>query len=190
MLTSKRSLVNLSFSLTIVLFSCTNNNRPVVPGVVKDTVVKSDSGQNTKPIPQQASPLSGAKDEISGTYVIVNEPVEADKCSMTITISKDTKGYSYTFTSDSRSLKGKLSVEANDEKNGHYITLEGIEWSEYEGPLDDEGEPTSKEPLDLPVGIGALLQNDTISLQNYGNSMNYYLQLADCGKKYIVLKKQ
>ncbi|WP_316799612.1 hypothetical protein [Pedobacter frigidisoli] len=190
MLTSKRSLIILFSSLTIILFSCTDNNPPAVSGGIKDSLIKSDSVQYAKHIPKQISPSSGPADEIAGTYNIVNEPVETDKCSMTITISKDAKGYTYSFTSDSRSLKGKLSVETTAENNGYYITLEGIEWSEYEGELDDEGEPKAKEGLDLPVGVDALLQDHSITLQNYGNSMNYYVKLADCSKKYIVLKKQ
>ncbi|WP_156166815.1 hypothetical protein [Pedobacter sp. BMA] len=187
MLITKVFYTILFVFFTLILFSCTNNNHKLISSSIKDSTIKSSSDL---PIPKQISPSSGPADEIAGTYNIVNEPVETDKCSMTITISKDAKGYTYTFTSDSRSLKGKLSVETTAENNGYYITLEGIEWSEYEGPLDDEGDPKAKEGLDLPVGVDALLQDHSITLQNYGNSMNYYVKLADCGKKYILLKKQ
>ncbi|MEJ7559271.1 MAG: hypothetical protein WKF66_13255 [Pedobacter sp.] len=122
----------------------------------------------------------------------VNEPDELAKCSITITIFKVGQRYNYRFKSDSRVLEGKVSLEANENKDGFYITLEGIEWSEYEGELviDEDGSSSSKEELKIPVGIQGLIKANEIFIQNYGNSMNSYVQLGECGKKYIVLKRQ
>jgi hypothetical protein len=129
---------------------------------------------------------------IEGVYVVFNEPDEAEKCAITITIQKAGEEYNYKFKTESRSLVGKVSLELNEDKDGYYITFEGIEWSEYEGELvmDKDGDYHAKEELELPVGINGLIQENQITIQNYGNSMNSYTQLGECGKKYIILKKQ
>lgn len=129
-------------------------------------------------------------DDVEGTYFVVNEPNEVEKCQLSITIIKTSEGNIYEFSTDSRLLKGKVSFDRTEDRSGYYITLEGIEWSEYEGALDEDGESNGSEKMELPVGIHGLIQDNQITIQNYGNSMNYYVQLGDCGKKYIVLKKR
>ena len=171
----KRSFCVAAVSCILLLFSsCTNINSNTKKVIAAPILEKRQSGNS---------------DKIEGTYTVINDPNEVEKCTLTITIKKGAKGYVYDFKSDSRSLTGKVSLEENEDKNGHYITFEGIEWSEYEGELDEDGEPKSKEPLELPVGLNGVLEQNQITFQNYGNSMNYYVQLADCGKKYIVLEK-
>jgi hypothetical protein len=146
-------------------------------------------GQKGKETVHQIQP---SKTKIEGVYEVVNEPNEVEKCAITITIEKVGPQYIYKFKSDSRSLEGKVSLKVNEEKDGFYITFEGIQWSEYEGELvmGEDGDYYPKEDLENPVGINGLIKENQIMIQNYGNSMNYYVQLSDCGKKYIFLKKR
>ena len=84
-----------------------------------------------------------------------------------------------------------VSIKINEEKNGYYITLESIEWSDYRGMIeyDDDGDEIDKE-LRLPIGIDGILYEDEIVIQNSGNSMNYYVKLGECDLKYIHLIKE
>jgi hypothetical protein len=41
----------------------------------------------------------------------------------------------------------------------------------------------------LPIGIDGLFSEKEITIQNYGNAMNYYVKLDDCGEKYIHFNK-
>ena len=184
------------FLLLAVLSNCKNNHKPHNPpgsSMVKDSTLtnkpSSRSGKIGEAVPQESVSQAASPEGIEGTYMVINNAENAEKCMMKITIEKTSDQYRYTFQSESRTLKGKLSLEADKSGDGYYITLEGIEWSEYEGALDDEGEPKEKD-LALPVGIQGAIQENAITIQNYGNSMNYYQQLADCGDKYIVLQKQ
>lgn len=44
--------------------------------------------------------------------------------------------------------------------------------------------------LDFSDGIGAMFSNDTISIQNSGNSMNPYVHFKECNDMYIHLVKK
>ena len=130
-------------------------------------------------------PVVSAKDSISGTYIS-----KAEDCNITLIISKDKKDYKYTFTTQNRSLKGK-AVFSKSSSGEKYISLEGIQWDEYEGDIsneDDTDSDNSKE-LEIPVGIDALYVKDTLTIQNYGNAMNSYTKISECGLKYIQLIK-
>ncbi|WP_051666582.1 hypothetical protein [Pedobacter sp. R20-19] len=196
MLKNKIFCTLLMFFLLAVLSNCKNNQKPYTPPgspIAKDSTLtnkpSSRSGKIGEAVSQESVSQAASPEGIEGTYVVINKYENAEKCMMKITIEKTSDQYRYTFQSESRTLKGKLSLEADKSGNGYFITLEGIEWSEYEGALDDEGEPKEKD-LALPVGIQGAIQENAITIQNYGNSMNYYQQLADCGDKYIVLQKQ
>lgn len=129
--------------------------------------------------------IPSAKDSISGTYIS-----KAEDCNITLIISKDKKDYKYTFTTQNRSLKGK-AVFSKSSSGEKYISLEGIQWDEYEGDIsneDDTDSDNSKE-LEIPVGIDALYVKDTLTIQNYGNAMNSYTKISECGLKYIQLIK-
>jgi hypothetical protein len=195
MMAYKTSCVLLLFSSMVLLSNCKgnhNSDKTLSAPIIVDTGAKTEpssvSDQDAKAAAKETGASEGSLSGIEGTYVVINEKEESEKCMMTITIEKAHKGYNYRFKTDSRSLNGKLTVEADKIEHGYNITLEGIEWSEYEGELDEEGEP--KQELELPVGISGVIQENQIIIQNYGNSMNYYVKLPDCGKKYIVLQKQ
>ncbi|MFV0470407.1 MAG: hypothetical protein ACK5L7_00005, partial [Paludibacteraceae bacterium] len=77
----------------------------------------------------------------------------------------------------------------NDKKDGYYLTLKNIEWSENEGALDEEGEQVD-DSVELPKEIQGVLYKNEITIQNTGNSMNYYVKIAECDQKYIHLIKK
>lgn len=125
---------------------------------------------------------------IQGTYVVDNEDEYSEKCKLAVKIIQKNGDYYYDFKSQLRHLTGKVNFSRHIDSDGIYITLEGIEWAEYGGALNREGESVN-ENLALPVGIEGLFYENNIDIQNYGNSMNYYTKLIDCGKKFIHLKK-
>ena len=49
---------------------------------------------------------------------------------------------------------------------------------------------TDSKQLEIPVGIGANYATDTLTIQNYGNAMNSYTKISECGRKYIQLIKK
>lgn len=123
-----------------------------------------------------------SQDEIEGTY-------QADGCDFSIIISKIKNDYHYTFKTNVRTLKGKATYSKN--RSGEkYITLEGIQWDEYEGDISNENDSVPQKELEIPVGIDALYVKDTLTIQNYGNSMNSYTKISECGLKYIQLIKK
>lgn len=119
---------------------------------------------------------------------------QEEACNLVIKINKRNGEYLYNFKSDERTLNGKVSFVRSIEENGVYIVFEGIEWAENEGDISndlDNSADEKHEELELPVGVeeGSFSENE-IDIQNYGNAMNSYLKLADCGAKFIHLKKQ
>jgi hypothetical protein len=193
---TKTSPFILLISFLLLLFSSCQNksiDKTIAASSISDSISKLEPSSTSKSDPKEIFPDTGKQNAsvklIVGTYVAINEPEESEQCEMTIIIEKASAGYIYHFKTEDRSLSGKLSVEATEGKDGYYITLEGIEWSEYEGELDDDGEAKVKD-LALPKGINGVIQDSEITIQNTGNSMNYYVKLEDCGKKYIRLKKQ
>lgn len=124
------------------------------------------------------------KDSISGTYISKTED-----CNISLTISKDKKDYKYTFTTPNRSLKGK-AIFSQNRSGEKFISLEGIQWDEYEGDIsNEENDSIPAKELEIPVGIDALYVKDTLTIQNYGNAMNSYTKISECGLKYIQLIK-
>lgn len=191
MVKNRISFILILCGLILQLSNCKNDNKkqPVVTNNSSKIQISSKSGRSNDTFSKDSTTQSRFSEEIEGTYNVVSNADDAEKCQIKITIKKVSEQYRYIFTSESRTLEGKLSLEGDKNNEGYYITLEGIEWSEYEGELDDNGEAKSKEDLKLPVGIHGVIKGNEITIQNYGNSMNYYVQLADCGEKYIILKK-
>ncbi|MDI9311485.1 MAG: hypothetical protein QM535_14830 [Limnohabitans sp.] len=149
-----------------------------------------ESKNNTTPKTKTVAPISNESVfNIEGIYKIDTDSAETAYCNIEISIKKVNKEYHYELKTEKRKLSGVVTLKHNEQNNGYYITLEGIEWSEYEGSLDKEGE-AKEDSLELPVGIQGVLSNNEITIQNYGNSMNYYVQLSDCDEKYIILEKK
>ena len=111
---------------------------------------------------------------------------------MTLVIDKAATGYTYHLKTDNRNIKGRATYSFSEKSKEAYITLEGIDWDEYEGDIshqDEEGYTVPETEI-VMTGIDGAIVNDTIRIQNYGNAMNSYIKLSECGHKYIRLAKQ
>lgn len=138
--------------------------------------------------------LTNKSDEsIEGLYKTQPDPNSTDECEISLEIAKIKSDYVYFLKTKLRKVKGKATFSTN--KSGEkYIVLEGIKWDDYEGDISNEDETDSisdsKEALEIPVGIDASYVKDTITIQNYGNAMNSYTKISECGRKYIQLIKK
>lgn len=121
---------------------------------------------------------------VEGTYTNTSETA----CSFKLSISKQENSYFYNILTAERALKGKVSFVRNIDAREVYIKFNGIKWAEYNGAAKDEGE-AEKFAIKIPIGIEGVLNENEITIQNYGNSMNNYTKFDDCEDKYIVLRK-
>jgi len=164
----------------LLLSFCTN----------KKTEAVSKDG-NTKTVKLK---VNEDKESIEGLYETQPDPDSAEECTISVEIAKTANGYTYILKTKLRQLKGIASLTTN-ESGEKIIVLEGIEWDEYEGDVSREedndsiSDTESKEP-EIPVGIGASYTKDTLNIQNYGNAMNSYTKISECGRKYIQLIKK
>jgi len=132
------------------------------------------------------------KESVEGIYETQSEGNESDDCVIRLELSKIKDGYSFFFKTKIKNIHGRahFTTDASGEK---YLVLEGMLWDEYEGDVSDQedsdSESNSKE-LEAPVGIEALYVEDTLTIQNYGNSMNSYTKISECDRKYIQLIKK
>ncbi|RLJ69615.1 hypothetical protein [Pedobacter alluvionis] len=141
---------------------------------------KTDTVVKTKPI------IKKTIFPIDGTYVIENDD---PSCEMTLMLSYQADQLVYKLTTNKRTLTDKAEIELNESKDGYYLTLKNIEWSENEGTLDDEGEPIDPD-ITLPTEIQGVLEKNQITIQNTGNVMNYYVKIEECNAKFIRLIKK
>lgn len=122
--------------------------------------------------------------EIEGHYHLK----KGNSCKMNLTLYYQKNQLKYKLKTDTHEFSDDAEIELNEAKDGYYITFKNIEWSEYLGGLDNEGEPIEKD-LPIPKEVSGTLYKDEIIIQNYGNSMNYYM-VFECGDKYIELIKK
>lgn len=186
-------IVLTSFLLTTLVYfsSCQSGMKTSGKKDSITTLNKEDSLQTI-------ATLSSSKPDknqiaIEGHYIssALEDGTAAPGCQITVDIVKRKAQYFYTLTSDT-TYQGKVSISKNQENKETYVTFEGIEWAEYEGDIsnDSEDERTQKSEMKLPVGIDGRFTGHEITIQNYGNAMNYYVKLAGCGDKFIRLVKQ
>ena len=128
-------------------------------------------------------------EEITGTYYAESIDGQSESCDMSVEIRKNGAGYSYQFNLNGEKIKGRVTLKKNDSKET-YINFEGIKWAEYQGDISNDPEKGDTTSFELPVGIDGLLAGKEITIQNYGNAMNYYVKFAGCDEKYIRLVKQ
>lgn len=104
--------------------------------------------------------------DYSGVYRIADEKI----CNLTITVRKNEHGYMYLIKGTGVKSSGKLAVEKDGEQV--YLTFTGMLRSGDRSPV-----------------TGAYSGN-TITIQNYGNSMNEYVCFKQCDGKYLQFVKQ
>lgn len=124
--------------------------------------------------------------DIEGDYYFENK--EAD-CKIHLKLYYLNDQLKYTIKTNTRQISSKARISLNEREDGYYITFEDIEWSEYLGVVDPEDE-NPNEDLPLPQDISGALYANEISIQNSGNSMNYYVLLGECDVKYIHLIRE
>lgn len=170
----KNNLITLLISFLLIT-AC--SDKP------KTAVIPQEQTINTAALPVEKSTES-----IEGIYT-------SDECDLSVKITKAKDGYAYFLQTNARKLNGKVTI-AQNESGEKYLTLEGIQWDDYEGDISNEDETdsvsnpeTTAKPIEIPVGIDASYVKDTLTIQNYGNSMNSYTKISECGAKYIRLIK-
>lgn len=121
--------------------------------------------------------------DIEGDY----ESKDTD-CKMNLKLYHAEGKLKYDLKTDRKKITDFATLELNEKKDGYYITLKNIEWSENLGATDSDGNAMDKN-LPLPQEIQGSLSKNEITIQNYGNAMNNYEKFAECGLKYINLMK-
>ncbi len=125
--------------------------------------------------------------DFTGDYIL--DPGDVN-CKMELNIYPDKKQFAYRLKTNTRQLHGDVVITPNEKQDGYYITLKGIEWSEYEGAATpEEDEIKEQDDMALPQEVQGVLYENEITIQNTGNAMNYYVKFGDCDLKYIHLVK-
>ncbi|OKS85183.1 hypothetical protein [Mucilaginibacter polytrichastri] len=127
---------------------------------------------------------------ITGFYKA--EPLEegGTSCDLSVLITKANGQYFYNLKINGKSRKGRVKITKGDKAGETYINFTGIKWAEYEGDVSKLGDDDERPSLKLPVGIDGVLQGKEITIQNYGNAMNYYVKFFGCEEKFIRLVRQ
>jgi len=170
-----------------------NDTTAVIKATVCDSIINGEwiNAKSKKRYPLKLTETSHEiiplPEQIEGQY-------KSNGCNLTLIISQVKGIYSYRFISKIRSLKGNISFSRGSE---NYMILEGIEFAEdyFDVALPDDSELSAhyeemKKEGVRRVGIDCFLDEEQIIIQNYGNAMNYYVKLRDCGEKYIHLMKE
>ena len=124
----------------------------------------------------------------TGDVSLLTEDKESTSSGVvTLTISENEGKYAYILETTKNVHKGFVEIEDGDEM---FVTLPEIKWAEYRG-LIPEGKELEDVPSEDMFGIGFVYDGETKQLmfQNYGNSMNYYVKIAEIDDKYIILEK-
>jgi len=125
--------------------------------------------------------------DIEGYYVSELMDGETENCSLSVKIKKVQGQYVYAFNIGGKIVKGKVKITKADNPEEPGIIFKGIEWAENNGDISHSDKHVA---LKLPGSIEGVWSESGIIIQNYGNSMNNYMQIASCGQKYINLVKQ
>ena len=170
-----------------------NDTVAVIKGTMCDSIISGEwiNARTKKSYPlilrKTSHEITPLPQHIEGRYADSN-------CNLLLTISKIKGEYYYNYVSTQRELKGTIRFSRGIE---NYLILEGIPYAEdyfdadlpEDSKLAEEYEKLRKQGK-RSVGIEGLLNSNEIIIQNYGNSMNYYVKLYECGEKYISLLKQ
>jgi hypothetical protein len=125
--------------------------------------------------------------DITGDYLLQSDDTS---CKIELNIKSNNNEFTYQLKTNTRQLHGDVMITPNEKRDGYYITLKNIEWSEYEGAVNfDEDAIQEQEDIVLPREVQGVLYENEITIQNTGNAMNYYVKFGECDLKYIHLLK-
>ncbi|MGX7666708.1 hypothetical protein [Flavobacterium pedocola] len=182
--------LNPTLILFLILISCNGTNEKNKFENSNSAITQIDTQKKAQEKPKTKPLLSenGFLFNIEGIYLTTENEIE---CQIKLEIFKENETLKYKFKTPKKDLTGEVSVSLNEKKDGYYLSLKGIQWSEYEGTIeyDENGEEIENE-YELPKDLKGILYENQIVIQNTGNSMNYYVQLAECDLKYIYLNKK
>lgn len=104
-------------------------------------------------------------DSVSGNY----ETIPPLSCNLVIELTQNNQVGQYKVSTNSTSESGNFQLV------DQYIVFSQL----------FAAEPSGDEPLE----VSALIEGNTLLIQNYGNSMNPYTLFPECEAKYISLEK-
>lgn len=115
---------------------------------------------------------------LQSNQTAINGVYKGTNCDISIALSGTKSNYSYHLKSKSKNIKGKAVISLASDGKSYDVELKGAEMAE----------PSE---LRKSSNITFSLSKDTITIQNTGNAMNYYVQLEleGCDEKYITLVK-
>ena len=178
----------LFIPFVILLFFSCNGNQTSQTKTHNDKVKRVSSPQQT-PV-KDSLPAKPLKNKplfnVEGSYSL--EPSDSG-CILDLILYREKGQLRYKLVTNTRDLTGIAEIELTEKKDGYYLDLKDLEWSENEGALNDEGEPIEKD-IEIPTSVQGVMYKDEITIQNAGNSMNYYVKIGECDLKYIVLKRE
>ena len=183
-----------SLQLLLLFLFCACHTAPTAKSANVATEIKSIAKDSTTQRTRKATAnkvLDGFRD-ISGYY----EEVDSDQteeinegCGISVNIKRNGKGFSYYLKTSDRNYRGKLTL-VNIPEDKYGIVFEGTKYAEYESDISQKPDTDDAKKADLPAGVGGELERDTITIQNYGNAMNYYVQIGGCQVKYLRLVRR
>lgn len=112
--------------------------------------------------------ISGCAQPLQSNFVYYKS-IEPTACNLVVGLSQEDNQLIYKVTTSARSAKGTFM------KRGQQIVFTGL----Y----------ASKSPGNSKIEVSALQQGDTLTIQNYGNSMNSFTLFSECKSKYLSLVK-
>jgi len=113
----------------------------------------------------QSSKTTTSLPDISGYYRLPETG-----CDIALTITKEKNGFKYFFKGEHLDLEGIAILSS--ESDGYYVT--------FDGPIGNTPAKT----------VSGLFKDNTLTIQNEGNSQNNYHYFTDCDEKYLEFKKQ
>lgn len=103
-----------------------------------------------------------------------------DSCQLKLSIRKKGTGYRYRLRTFKQTYRGSAFCAASD-PDGFYFHLEKLPWCYNNGAPNDTLPPPDRTDLRL------YCTGDTLVFQNYGNVMNDFMILCECGPKFVEL---
>ena len=136
-----------------------------------DSNLKTDSNNNSNEIENEE--LNAEKTQfyhLQDDIYIGDYLTQDEACNVKITIEKNEGYYNYHVSTSTLKNSGNLNIDSS-ENNVYFLFTNWIS-------------PSNESP------IQAILNENELMIQNYGNSMNSYHHVKDCDVKYIQLIKE